>query len=58
MGSTLEVWSWVPVDGSKLENPGYEWKAIYAGESLYEALEAFKAEKVRYAMGCVKLEWR
>ena len=50
MSNTWEVWGWAQ------NGQNYMWVALYRGEDLLEALQAFV--KGTAVHGCVKLEYR
>jgi hypothetical protein len=52
MGNTFEVYSYLHV-----EKGVYDYKLIYAGESMMDAMAAIFNEKSK-GVGCVKFEWR
>jgi len=54
MGHTFEVYAYDLVPGSKTE---YDYKLVYAGEEMMDAMCAMFNEK-KNGVACVKFEWR
>jgi hypothetical protein len=56
VGSKFEVYSYVPVVSATARG-SYDYKLVYAGESLEDALRILCNEKAS-GVFCCKLEWR